>query len=433
MNKKKLREMGIHDDSFEFATVKELIKKEILVKPLDGNHGQIHPKSKDFVESGIPFIMATDIHDGTIDYDNCKYITKRQADNLQKGFSRNGDVLLTHKASIGRTAIVNNNFPYTMLTPQVTYYRVKDKNKLNNRYLKYYFDSSFFQKTIGLWSSSGGTRAYIGITEQQKLPIIFPPIGIQKKIAAIISAYDKLIEINTQRIQILEKMAEEIYKEWFVRMRFPGYEKAKIVKGIPERWDIKPLGVIINLTMGQSPKSEFYNTYGDGLPFNQGVGTYGKRFPNRENYCNTKGRIASEGDILFSVRAPVGRINIADTKMIIGRGLAAINHKEGFNSYLFYMLKSYFDTEDIIGNGSIFNSVGKEELKKFKVIQPNKELIILFEDFAKPLDVIIQNLYKQVEKLTKTKALLLPRLISGKLSVENLDIKFPPSMEEVNA
>ena len=107
-------------------------------------------------------------------------------------------------------------------------------------------------------------------------------------------------------------------------MRFPGYKNAKFVKGVPEGWTEKSLINEIDLLMGQSPKSEFYNTIGKGLPFNQGVGTYGERFPKREVYCSVLGRVAEEGDILFSVRAPVGRINIADTKMIIGRGLASI-------------------------------------------------------------------------------------------------------------
>lgn len=108
--------------------------------------------------------------------------------------------------------------------------------------------------------------------------------------------------------------------------------------------------------MGQSPKSDFDNTNGDGLPFHQGVGTYGDRFPVNETCYSVSGRTANEGDILFSVRAPVGRVNIANTKMIIGRGLAALSHKRGFDSYVFYLLKTAFANEDIIGTGEIFNS-----------------------------------------------------------------------------
>ena len=181
-----LKKIGIQDDTFKLVTVKKLIEQSIIEKPLDGNHGEIHPKGNDFVDEGVPFIMASDINDSSVDYKGCKFITERQAQGLRKGFAKNGDVLLTHKATIGRTAIVEyEKHAYIMLTPQVTYYRIKDSSKLNNRYLKYYFDSELFQKTLHLWAGSGATRAYLGITEQAKLPVIVPPIAKQEKIGYI--------------------------------------------------------------------------------------------------------------------------------------------------------------------------------------------------------------------------------------------------------
>jgi type I restriction enzyme S subunit len=260
-----------------------------------------------------------------------------------------------------------------------------------------------------------------------------PDRGLQKKIAVVLSAYDDLIENNNRRIGILEKMAEEIYREWFVRMRFPGHEATKFHKGVPMGWKETRLREVANMVMGQSPKSEFYNTIGDGLPFNQGVGTYGNRFPRKETFCSVRGRFAEKGDILFSVRAPVGRLNIADSKMIIGRGLAAIREKHGLNSYLFYLLKQCFESEDVIGNGAIFNSVGKDELEAFKILYPGEGLAKAFNSLAAPLDRQIENLTQCLGVVTRSRDLLLSRLITGKLSVENLDIKFPESMEKDEA
>ncbi|MDD5460546.1 MAG: restriction endonuclease subunit S [Methylococcales bacterium] len=431
---KRLRQIGIVNDSYELLTVADLIKLKIIEKPLDGNHGEIHPKGEDFVDFGVPFIMASDIKDGRVDYSGCKYISEKQTSELRKGFAKNGDVLVTHKASIGRTAIVDyQQHPYVMLTPQVTYYRILNPKKLNNRYLRHYFDSDIFQKTLQIWAGAGSTRAYLGITGQHKLPVIIPSIETQKKIAAILSAYDDLIENNKRRIALLEKMAEEIYREWFVRFRFPGYQAAEFEKGIPKGWMQGSLGGITNMLMGQSPKSEFYNDSGNGLPFHQGVGSYGDRFPKNETFCSVDGRTAKGGDILFSVRAPVGRLNIANTIMIIGRGLAALSHKKEFNSYLFYLLKVAFSNEDIIGNGSIFNSVGKDELNGFKLLMPPNTLVKEFDQKASEIDKQISLLILSVENLTQTKQVLLPRLISGKLSVEDLDIQFPPSMQEDRA
>ena len=122
-------------------TIDDLVREKIIAEPMDGNHGETHPKGNDFTASGIPFVMASDIHNGEIDFGKCKYISKDQSDGLRKGFALPGDVLLSHKATIGQTAVVpKSEFPYLMLTPQVTYYRVLDRGVLDNKFLKYYFD-----------------------------------------------------------------------------------------------------------------------------------------------------------------------------------------------------------------------------------------------------------------------------------------------------
>lgn len=198
-------------------TVQELVDLQIIEKPLDGNHGSIHPTSKDYVEDGIPFIMASDLSNGLVNFSSCKFITEKQANTLRKGFSIAGDILLSHKATIGRTATVQENkYPFLVLTPQVTYYRVKDKQKLNNLYLKYYFDSQYFQSILQQWAGSGSTRAYIGITEQLKLPIILPDIDTQNEIVDIINRLDQKIYLNTQINQTLEQIAQALFKSWFV-------------------------------------------------------------------------------------------------------------------------------------------------------------------------------------------------------------------------
>lgn len=204
-------------DGWEIKTVEQLINEEILVKPLDGNHGGIHPKSSDYVSKGIPFVMASDLHAGRVDLSGCKFITEEQANTLRKGFAKAGDVLISHKATIGRTAIVQqNDYPHVMLTPQVTYYRIIDDEKLSNVYLKAYFDSPFFQSLLASWAGSGSTRAYLGITGQLKLPVIVPPISSQKLIANHVFTLNEKIENNTQTNQTLEQIAQALFKSWFV-------------------------------------------------------------------------------------------------------------------------------------------------------------------------------------------------------------------------
>lgn len=303
------------------------------------------------------------------------------------------------------------------------------KDLADKTFLYYLFNADYVRQQIRN-TSAGAKIRHTSPKRIYRTKVRVPDKDCQFKIGSILSAYDELIENIKRRIALLEKLAEESYREWFVRRRFPGHKTARFVKRIPVTWQVKPFGKIANFTMGQSPPSESYNASGEGLPFHQGVGTYGNRFPQKITYCTAKGRKALKGDILFSVRAPVGRLNIADCGMIIGRGLAALRHKQNHNSYLFYLLKVTFAHEDIIGNGSIFNSVGKEELAKFKVLQPEDHLIVQFESFASKVDEQIHTLSLAVEQLTKARELLLPRLISGKLSVEDLDIQFPPCLAE---
>ena len=195
-------------------TIQELIDLDMLEEPLDGNHGSIHPKASDYVDSGIPFIMANNLINGELDLDNCSFISEEQAKTLRKGFSKPGDVLLTHKATIGRTAIVPDRYETVILTPQVTYYRVK--KGIDNRYLKYYFDSPSFQSILNNWAGSGSTRAYLGILAQHKLPVILPTYEEQKCIADVLGVLDEKIRLNTTINDNLTQQARSLYQGWFV-------------------------------------------------------------------------------------------------------------------------------------------------------------------------------------------------------------------------
>ena len=218
----KQTEVGVIPEDWELLKVKDLIARGLIDKPIDGNHGNIHPTSGDFTETGIPFVMANAVQKGRVNLERCACITKKQADSLQKGFSVEGDVLLTHKATIGNTAIVGSiETEYIMLTPQVTYYRVIDKCRLSNIYLRHFLDSSGFQNVLAI-QAGGGTRSYIGIVAQQSLPIVLPPsLAEQEAIAEALSDADSLIESLQQLIakkrQIKQGAMQELLQpkpEW---------------------------------------------------------------------------------------------------------------------------------------------------------------------------------------------------------------------------
>lgn len=438
--KTNLEKYGFKDKTFTLYSVKELMDQGIIEKPYDGNHGEIHPKGNDFVSSGVPFIMASDIKNGKVDYTNCKYITEQQANSLRHGFAKNGDVLLTHKATIGQLGIVDyHDHSFIMLTPQVTYYRVSDYKKLNNRYLRYYFESEFFSKTINLWADAGSTRAYLSIIKQQKLPIVFPDIKKQQKIAAILSAYDDLIENNNKRIALLEKAAEEIYREWFVRMRFPGWQQVKVVKGVPEGWEVIKVADAFEFLGGGTPSTTEKRYWDDGTvnwftpsDITKANGIF---LPESIDKCteeglnNSSARMFPAYSIMMTSRATIGAIGINTTPACTNQGFITCIPNENFPiTFLYHWLKlnkHYFET---VSTGSTFLELTKGTFKKIKILKPEKKLVEQYESKVQPMFKEMEFLLQKVDLLKKSRDLLLSRLISGKLSVEGLDIRFPESM-----
>ena len=291
-------------------------------------------------------------------------------------------------------------------------------------YVFYLANSEIIRKPAekSMVGASGRQRADIKAVENVSVPA--PTLPIQRRIASILSAYDDLIENNTRRIAILEEMARRIYEEWFVHFRFPSHEKVKMVNSelgkIPEGWKIQTLGEYAFITMGQSPKSEFYNQDGNGLPFHQGVTDFGRHFPIHRMYCTAQARIAEYGDILMSVRAPVGRINLAHSKMVIGRGLCAMRSKSGKQRFLLHLLLEKFREEDSMGNGAIFKAVTKEEVYGICFPLPLLNLLNHFETVVEPFWEKIENLTKKNTNLRTTRDFLLPKLISGEIDVSKL-------------
>ena len=198
------------------TNVRMLIGKGFL-EVQDGNHGEIHPKSEDYIDDGIPFVMSNNLRDGIVDYESCKKLDKDLTDKLRIGFSKNGDVLLTHKGTIGRVSIVSEmDYPYIMLTPQVTYYRCLD-NSISNRHLYYQFQSDFFQKEIDLLSSDGSTRKFIGIVDQRNLPLLIIPVIEQQQIVDYLDEQteiiDKTISNEEKRIELLKEYRQSLISE----------------------------------------------------------------------------------------------------------------------------------------------------------------------------------------------------------------------------
>ncbi len=387
--------------------------QELCLNITDGKHGDCENEEN----SGYYFISCKDIFDGQINYKNARQITKADFEETHKRTMLEvDDILLTNSGTIGRMAFVADREATTKTTFQKSVAIIKpDKQKVLPRYLYYQLQNCVPQF---INSSNGSAQKNLLLSTMRTFQIeIEENREKQEKITNTLSAYDDLIENNQRQIKLLEEAAQRLYKEWFVDLCFPGHENTEIVDGVPEGWNEKTLSQVANVIMGQSPKSEFYNSEKKGLPFHQGVGSYGVRFVMDDIYSTSYTRIAEPNSILFSVRAPVGRLNITKNKVVIGRGLAAINQTDGCQSYLYYLLKNKFFKDNIVGNGSIFASVSKDELLNQKFLIPERNLMMQFEKIVSQMDKQIENLDSKNKKLIEARDRLLPKLMSGEVEV----------------
>lgn len=436
---------------WQVATVDELVKQKIIAKPLDGNHGGIHPKASDYIESGVPFIMASDLAGGRVDLIDCKFISEDQASGLRKGIAKAGDVLLSHKATIGRTAIVQDSkHDFIMLTPQVTYYRVINSSALSNIYLKAYFDSRFFQSILGLWAGAGSTRAYLGITGQLKLPIILPPIEIQNEISGQVHALNKKVNLNNEINQTLEEMAQAIFKSWFVDFdpvkakmngeQPEGMDEAtaslfpdKLVESelglIPEGWDIASIKDFGDVICGKTPSKKNADFYGGDVPFIKIPDTHGKVFITETTDTLTKAGDASqpkkripENSICVSCIATVGQVFITTKPSHTNQQINSVvpNDKNSLYYLLFTFkgLNKHF--HDLASGGSATLNMNTSTFSKVELVRPTADVL---EAFHKTVGGLMEKmLANQLENstLSELRDTLLPKLLSGEIELAEI-------------
>lgn len=193
----------------QFFSLGELTNSGDILDIQDGNHGEIHPKASDYQEEGIPFVMASDIKNGEVDIVNAKKIKKDLADKLRIGFSYEGDVLLSHKGTVGSVAITPKIKDYVMLTPQITYYRVSPKSRILNNYLAIYFKTEEFQSKLKILAAQS-TRAYIGITAQKKICIPVPDIQQQNELIQICKKMERYKCLLKKKIDTSKNIARNL-------------------------------------------------------------------------------------------------------------------------------------------------------------------------------------------------------------------------------
>jgi len=408
--------------------------KETYLGLYDGPHATPQPASSGPVFLGIKNI--TD--DGRLNFSEIRHIDEDEYPRWTKRVEpQPNDIVFTYEATLNRYAIIPTGFR-GCLGRRLALIR-PNPNKVDTRFLFYYFFGADWRATISRNMLSGSTVDRIPLTSFPEFQISMPPLEVQQKIASILTTYDDLIENNTRRIKILEEMAQNLFREWFVHFRFPGHEKVKMVDSplgkIPEGWDAAALAdvaEVIDCLHSKKPKeaqeSEQHGIFLQvwNIGDNGKIDLTKKYFINEVDYRQWTKRIeANGGDCVIT---NVGRIGAVaqipeGVTAAIGRNMTAIRPKIGTlqPTYLIeYLLSPHMEREKGRKKdaGTIMDSLNVKGIIKLRIPIPPFELMTRYEEFARPIRRRIEILQKQNSLLHRTRDLLLPKLISGEVRVE---------------
>lgn len=331
-----------------------------------------------------------------------KYPFAKQFTTDGKRFSKNNDILFCVRGSTtGRMNWSDQSYAIGRGLASLRH-RVGDEYRY---YLKGVMD--YYLPTL-LSEATGSTFPNISKDQLHNLEISIPPLPEQKAIADVLSALDDKIDLLQRQNETLEKMAETLFRQWFI-------EETK------EDWEDGTLKDELDFTMGQSPSGASFNEEKIGTPMFQGNADFGFRFPSERVYTTEPKRFAYPLDTLISVRAPVGAQNMAKIECCIGRGVAAFRHKTNLNwyTYVYYKLNYLMDEiKKFNDEGTVFGSISKKDFEDIAITIPNDESIAQYELVAKPLNDKLINNCEHIQTLQNLRDTLLPKLMSGEVRVK---------------
>jgi len=367
--------------------------KDISEGIYDGPHATPNKANSGAIFLGIKNLTE----DGRIDLTDAFYISEIELKKWTKRVTPQfGDLVFSYEATLHRYALIPEGF-HGCLGRRLALIR-PNLDKLNIKYLFYLFLSPFWRSFIEANQVSGSTVDRIPLIKFPEYKIPLPSLAIQGRIVNILNMYDQLIDVNNQRIRILEETAREVYKDWFVRMRFPGYKRAKFLKGIPEKWKIKKLGQVIELAYGKALKEEDrnegeYPVYGSsGI-----VGSHNSYIAKAPGII--VGRKGNVGSVFWATRDfyPI------DTAFYVKSNISLY--------YIFFNLHH----QNFIEGDSAVPGLNRNQAYSNYIIVPSKDALDNFDVIVKPIFDMLQILREQNADLKQIRDRLLPRLISGKL------------------
>ena len=383
----------------EFRTIRELCSVVV-----DCPHST--PK---WTANGKIVIRNNNIKHGRIDFSSPSYTDDEHfAQRIKRAKPQPGDIIITREAPIGDVGMIPENTE-CCLGQRMVLLRA-NQSVCDNFYLLYSLQSLYVQHQISWSEGTGTTVSNLRIPHLEQIQIPYLPLEQQAKISSVLRALEEKIENNRRLNDNLEQQAMSLYAEMFLNS-----SDSNVTSGT--------LSDIAVITMGQSPSGSSYNEDGVGEVFYQGRAEFGFRFPKRRLFTTEPKRMAEAGDVLLSVRAPVGDLNIAYERCCIGRGLGAIHSKTGHSSFILYTMFALRSQLDVFnGEGTVFGSINRDALNAIPIDIPPVTEIDQFEVVAHPIDELIRANYEENCRLEAIRDSLLPKLMSGEIDVSAVQL-----------
>lgn len=381
-------------------------------------------------------IRTTNVKAGRINLNDCRYVDEATFVKWTRRIQpKRNDVILTREAPLGEVGLLRSDEP-VFLGQRTMLYRA-NPIKLDQRFLYYSMLGPLVQGQIRS-QGSGATVEHLRVPDAEAFLVAYPPLNEQRRIAALLSAYDDMIANNQRRIALLESVAEEIYREWFVRLRFPGYETVAHEKGMPLGWQASTAAAMVHVQGGGTPSTEVGQYWGGEIPFfspkDSHDGAYCLQTEQRITELgleNCASRLFPKDTIFITARGTVGNLVLAGEPMAMNQSCYALVPRVDKKPYfVFTGLKCAVDVIKGVSNSGVFDNVVMDTFKIIPLINPGDALRDRYNEVAGPLYEQSLMLRRSNIHLRATRDALLPRLISGKLRVDTLDIQFPPSMQQ---
>ena len=380
--------------------------KEICTVITDGSHW-----SPQACDDGYPMFSVKDMLEYGFSYENCKRISIADFVKMKSSgcVPQKGDVLIAKDGSYLKEIFVCDETREEAILSSIAIFR-PNQRIVTPEYLCYLLKSPKVYNYIKDNCVSGSAVPRIVLKTFKEVEMDVPDLVTQKKRCSILLSIDRKIQTNSKINGNLSDQAKALFKNMF-----PSAGKSDEANGV--------LADIATITMGQSPDGKSYNEEGAGAIFYQGRTEFGDRFPSVRLFTTEPKRMAEAGDILMSVRAPVGDYNVATASCCIGRGLASIRSINGYSSFLLYTMDSLREQLNVFnGEGTVFGSINQVALKSMPVWIPSIEEMGAFEQIAAPIDAAILNNWKENCRLIAMRDSLLPKLMSGELDVSEIEL-----------